>query len=344
MNIIVDAMGGDFAPLEPVKGACQARDELGINITLVGCEEKIREIALENNLSLENIEIVNTTEVVEMDDHPLAVRDKLDSSMRVAFKMLKHGEGDALVSAGNTGALHAGSTLIVHRVRGVLRSAIATVLPLEKPVLLIDSGANTTVTEEHLVQFAVMGSLYMEKVFNIERPKVGLVNIGSEEIKGTPLHVETYKKLKACEEINFYGNIEGKEIPFSPCDVLLADGFTGNIVLKYTEGMGKFLLKTLKGLFTQNTATKVAALAMKKQLTEMKRQFDASEYGGAPLLGISKPVIKAHGSSDAKALKNAVVQAIAFIQTGMNYDIAGVAAELDAKREAAKAAAKEAKN
>ena len=322
MNIIVDAMGGDFAPLEPVKGACQARDELGINITLVGCEEKIREIALENSLSLENIEIVNTTEVVEMDDHPLAVRDKLDSSMRVAFKMLKHGEGDALVSAGNTGALHAGSTLIVHRVRGVLRSAIATILPLEKPVLLIDSGANTTVTEEHLVQFAVMGSLYMEKVFNIERPKVGLVNIGSEEIKGTPLHVETYKRLKACEEINFYGNIEGKEIPFGVCDVIVCDGFTGNIILKMTEGMGSFMMENLTSVFTYSASTKAAYLMCKKPLRQLKRKFDASEYGGAPFLGISRPVIKAHGSSNARAIKNAIKQAVVYYNTGLISDIA----------------------
>ena len=321
MNIIVDAMGGDFAPLEPVKGACQARDELGINITLVGCEEKIREIALENNLSLENIEIVNTTEVVEMDDHPLAVRDKLDSSMRVAFKMLKHGEGDALVSAGNTGALHAGSTLIVHRVRGVLRSAIATILPLEKPVLLIDSGANTTVTED-LVQFAVMGSLYMEKVFNIERPKVGLVNIGSEEIKGTPLHVETYKRLKACEEIHFYGNIEGKEIPFGVCDVIVCDGFTGNIILKMTEGMGSFMMENLTSVFTYSASTKAAYLMCKKPLRQLKRKFDASEYGGAPFLGISRPVIKAHGSSNARAIKNAIKQAVVYYNTGLISDIA----------------------
>ena len=259
-----------------------------------------------------------------MDDYPLAVRDKLDSSMRVAFKLLKNREGDAFVSAGNTGAMHAGSTLIVHRIRGIQRSAIATILPFEKPVLLIDSGANTSVTEEHLLQFATMGSLYMEKVFSVEKPRVGLVNIGSEETKGTPVQVEAYKKLKECPDINFVGNVEGKEIPYSVCDVIVCDGFTGNIILKMSEGLCSFMMKSLKEAFKSSPLTMAASVVCKKSLTRLKRKFDASEYGGAPFLGISKPVIKAHGSSDAIAIKNAIKQAVVYYNTGLIREIANI--------------------
>ncbi len=343
MKIIIDVMSGDHAPLELLKGAVMAADEYRVPIAVVGDREIIEQTAAENNVSLENIEIVHAPSVIGMEDAPLSViRDKSDSSMSVGLRLLESGEGDAFVSAGNTGALLAGATLLVRRIKGVRRAAIATVLPFPEPILLMDSGANLVVTPDDLEQFAYMGALYMEKLHGLKKARVGLLNNGAEPTKGLPLQIEAYGRLKGNPDLDFIGNVEGKEIPFSPCDVLLADGFTGNIVLKYTEGMGKFLLKTLKGLFTKNAATKVAALAMKSQLTEMKRQFDASEYGGAPLLGISKPVIKAHGSSDAKALKNAVVQAIAFIQTGVNYDIAGMAAELQARKDAERAAAKEA--
>ena len=342
MKIIIDVMSGDNAPLELLKGAILAADEYRVPIAVVGDREIIEQTAAENNVSLENIEIIHAPSVIGMEDAPLSViRDKSDSSMSVGLRLLESGEGDAFVSAGNTGALLAGATLLVRRIKGIRRAAIATVLPFPDPILLMDSGANLVVTPDDLEQFAYMGAFYMEKLHGLKKARVGLLNNGAEPTKGLPLQIEAYGRLKENTDLDFVGNVEGKEIPFSPCDVLLADGFTGNIVLKYTEGMGKFLLKTLKGLFTKNAATKVAALAMKNQLTEMKRQFDASEYGGAPLLGISKPVIKAHGSSDAKALKNAVVQAIAFIQTGMNYDIAGMAAELQAKKDAARAAAKE---
>ena len=273
-----------------------------------------------------------------MEDAPLSViRDKSDSSMSVGLRLLEKGEGDAFVSAGNTGALLAGATLLVRRIKGIRRAAIATVLPFPKPILLMDAGANLVVTPDDLELFAYMGSYYMEKLHGISSPRVGLVNNGTEYNKGLPLQQEAYAKLKDNADLNFVGNIEGKEIPFSPCDVLLADGFTGNIILKYTEGMGKFLLSTLKGLFTKKATTKLAALAMKGELKAMKKQFDASEYGGAPLLGISRPVIKAHGSSDAKALKNAVLQAVAFLSTGINHEIANMAATLIEKKEAEKA-------
>ena len=341
MKIIIDVMSGDNAPLELLKGAAMAAEEYRVPIAVVGHRRIIEETARENDVSLENLEIVHAETVIDMEDKPLSViREKSDSSMSVGLRLLESGEGDAFVSAGNTGALLAGATLLVRRIKGIRRAAIATVLPFPQPILLMDSGANLTVTPDDLEQFAYMGSFYMQKLHGLKKARVGLVNNGTEHNKGLPLQVDTFARLSENPDIDFVGNVEGKEIPFSPCDVLLADGFTGNILLKYTEGMGRFMLKTLKELFTKNPATKLAALAMKNQLSGLKHQFDASEYGGAPLLGISRPVIKAHGSSDAKALKNAVVQAIAFIQTGMNYDIAAVAAELQAKKDAQKEAAR----
>ena len=338
MKIIIDVMSGDNAPLELLKGAVQAAEEYKIPIAVVGNREIIETTAAENEISLSSVEIVHADTVIGMEDAPLSViRDKSDSSMSVGLRLLEKGEGDAFVSAGNTGALLAGATLLVRRIKGIRRAAIATVLPFPKPILLMDAGANLVVTPDDLELFAYMGSYYMEKLHGISSPRVGLVNNGTEYNKGLPLQQEAYAKLKDNADLNFVGNIEGKEIPFSPCDVLLADGFTGNIILKYTEGMGKFLLSTLKGLFTKKATTKLAALAMKGELKAMKKQFDASEYGGAPLLGISRPVIKAHGSSDAKALKNAVLQAVAFLSTGINHEIANMAATLIEKKEAEKA-------
>lgn len=332
MKIIIDVMSGDNAPLELLKGAISAAEEYTrATIVVVGNREVIEQTALENDLSLDAVEIVHAETVIDMEDQPLSViREKADSSMSVGLRLLQNGEGDAMVSAGNTGALLAGATLLVRRIRGIRRAAIATVLPFPEPILLMDAGANLTVTPENLEQFAYMGAFYMEKLHGIRSPRIGLLNNGTEHGKGLPLQTETYARLSENASLNFVGNIEGKEIPFSPCDVLLSDGFTGNIVLKYTEGMGRFLLKTLKGLFTANAATKMAALAMKGSLNELKTRFDASTYGGAPLLGISRPVIKAHGSSDAKAVKNAVRQAIAFVSTDMNMDIAHMAEKLAA--------------
>lgn len=340
MKIIIDVMSGDNAPLELLKGAILGKEECHVGIAVVGDRDIIEKTAAENDLSLDGIEIIHADSVITMEDAPLSViRDKGDSSMSVGLKMLAEGKGDAFVSAGNTGALLAGATLLVRRIRGIRRAAIATVLPYPTPVLLMDAGANLTVSADNLEQFAYMGSYYMEKVHGVRSPRIGLINNGTEPQKGLPLQVETYERLSKNEDLNFVGNIEGKEIPFSPCDVLLCDGFTGNIVLKYTEGMGKFLLKTLKGLFMQNVTSRVAALTMRGQLKEMKKQFDASTYGGAPILGISKPVIKAHGSSDAKAVKNAVLQTVSFLTTGINHEIAKMAAELEEKAAKAKEAA-----
>jgi glycerol-3-phosphate acyltransferase PlsX len=265
-----------------------------------------------------------------MEDNPICVvRDKKNSSMSVGLKTLAHGEVDAFVSAGNTGALITGATIIVKRIPGINRPAIASVIPLGNPILLMDSGANLTVTSDNICQFAFMGAKYMEKIYGLDRPRVGQLNNGAEYNKGTALQVESYQLLSE-SGLNFVGNVEGKEIPFDICDVIVADGYTGNIFLKTVEGMGKFLLKTLKELLMSNIATKLSALTMDTK--ELKQRFDASEHGGAPLLGISKPVIKAHGSSDANAIKNAVRQAINFIESGVNEDIIVFARDYDEKK------------
>lgn len=242
--------------------------------------------------------------------------------MGVGLKMLSEGKGDAFVSAGNTGALHAGSTLIVRRIKGIQKSAIATILPFANPTLLIDSGANIEINPETYVQFAKMGSVYMKEILGVEAPRVGLLNIGAESIKGTKTVVEAYKLLSEAEGINFIGNVEGKELPSGACDVLVCDGFSGNIVLKLSEGLSKFLVGKLTDVFTANPITKASYLGVKSGLKNMKKSFDASEYGGAPLLGLSKTVIKAHGNSDAYAIKNAVRQAMNCAENSVTYKIA----------------------
>ncbi|MBQ3099906.1 MAG: phosphate acyltransferase PlsX [Clostridia bacterium] len=323
MRIIVDVMSGDNAPFEPIKGAIEAAQSCKAEIAMVGNENIIRNTIDELNLSIpENITIEHSEGVVTMEDAPLCVvREKAGSSMGKALSMLAEGKGDALISAGNTGALHAGSTLVVRRVKGIKRSAIATILPFQNPTLLIDSGANTEVTKEHLEQFGIMGSIYMNKLYGIEKPRVGLANIGTESTKGTKELVEAYEYLKNSEHINFIGNIEGKQIPFGECDVLVCNGLIGNIILKTSEGVAKFVMKKIKSVFLSNALTKVSALLVKSKLKELKSSMSASEYGGAPMLGISKPVIKAHGSSKAEDIKNAVHQAISFINTGIIVDI-----------------------
>ena len=333
MKILIDAMSGDNAPLEILKGAeWAAREFKDHTMILVGDENVISDIAVKNDIDLTGMEIINAPNVITMEDNPLSVvRDKRDSSMSVGFKALSKGEVDAFVSAGNTGALVTGATIIVRRIPGINRAAIASILPLSTPVLLMDSGANLTVTSDNMCQFAFMGAKYMEKIYDIDRPKVGQLNNGTEYNKGNALQTESYQLLSECG-LNFVGNVEAKEVPFGVCDVLVTDGFTGNILLKSVEGMGKFLMGTLKDVLKTNLVTKVSTLTMKEKIKDMKHRFDASEHGGAPLLGISKPVIKAHGSSDAKAIKNAVRQAIFFVETGINNDITVFAADYDDKK------------
>ena len=323
-TVIVDMMGGDNAPLETVKGVAQAIDELGedIKYILVGDREMILKIAGENGISLDGCDIVNTEEVITMEDDPIVVvRGKENSSMSVGLRMLKEGKGDAFVSTGNTGALFTGANLIVRKVKGVKRPAIASLLPLQPPVLLADSGANVVVTPKYLEQFAIMGSAYMKQVMGVENPRVGLLNNGEEEHKGTELQIETYKLLRANKNINFVGNIEGNRVMQNTCDVIVADGFTGNIFLKTMEGLGNMMLKTLKTTIYSKLKTRAAGFLMKDELAGIKKTFDASELGGAPILGIAKPVIKAHGSSKAKAFKNAIRQAIAYSNTPITSEL-----------------------
>ena len=333
MKIILDAMSGDNAPLEIIKGAeMAAKAYPDHSLVLVGDENVISDVCVKHNISLEGIEILHAATAITMEDKPLAVvREKRDSSMSVGLKQLSIGEGDAFVSAGNTGALITGATLIVKRIKGINRAAIATVLPLENPILLIDAGANLTVTSDNICQFAFMGAKYMERIYEIDRPRVGQLNNGTEYNKGNALQVESFQLLSE-SGLNFVGNVESKALPFNVCDVLVTDGFTGNILLKSVEGMGKFMLRTLKDVLYTNLATKVSALTMKDKIKDMKHRFDASEHGGAPLLGISRPVIKAHGSSDANAIKNAVRQAISFVEGGINEDIKAFAEDYDDKK------------
>jgi glycerol-3-phosphate acyltransferase PlsX len=328
MNIAVDAMGGDNAPLEVVKGAINAALEYkDLNITLVGDEAKIRDISREIGVVIpNNVEILHSSSEVTMEDDPMIVmKEKKDSSMAMGLKLLKEDGVDAFISAGNTGALHTASTLIVRKMKGVRRSAIAAILPFDPPVLLLDSGANPVVTADLLLQWAIIGSAYMKNVFGVENPRVGLLNNGTEEHKGTPVACEAFSLLKKSKVINFVGNIESKEIPNSPCDVLVTDGFTGNIALKLIEGMGKFIGKSLNDIFRSNVFTKLSYLiTFKEEISKFRTKLDASEYGGAPLLGLSKPVIKAHGSSKAKEIKNAIRQAIEYTNSNIIEEVSKV--------------------
>ena len=324
MRIIIDAMGGDNAPAEIVKGAVMAKQRLGVEVTLVGRVEDVR-ACLENEGCTE-IDIVDAREVISMEDDPsTATRRKKDSSMAVALTLLKEGKGDAVVSAGSTGALLTGATLTVKRIRGIRRAALAPVLPAgEHGVMLIDCGANVECTAEYLLQFAFMGSFYAKKIMGCESPRVGLLNVGTEDTKGGDLQHQTFALLKKAGEegrINFIGNVEGTDVYAGKVDVVVTDGFTGNVMLKATEGTIKYIMKQLKGVFYKNTKNKLAAAVLKKDLGIMKKSMDVNEVGGTALVGISKPVIKAHGSSNADSIFAAVRQAVAFVNSGIIGDI-----------------------
>jgi glycerol-3-phosphate acyltransferase PlsX len=317
-------MGGDNAPGEIVKGALAAAKELGADITLTGRREALLHCVHAEGLSEppRNVAICHADGVVSMEDDPQrAVRDKQDSSMFLALRMLAAGEGDALVSAGNTGALLSGATLLVKRIRGIRRAALCPFLPTAKGrALLIDCGANAECTPEYLLQFAFMGSFYATAQTGIVSPRVGLLNIGSEPTKGTALQKEAYALLqKALGEglLNFTGNVEGRGVPLGEADVVVADGYSGNILLKAMEGTGIMFAGMLKKMFLSGVSSKFAALLLQKPIGELKKTMDYTETGGTPLLGLQKPVIKAHGSSNAKALKNAVRQAMLFHGSGV---------------------------
>ena len=323
MKIAVDAMGGDNAPEAVVFGAVRAAQNYHEEIILVGQEDKIREVLKAHNAeNTPGITILHAPDLVDMHDDPATVlRAKPQSSMAVALNLVKKGEADAIVSAGSTGALLSGATLFCKRIKGVRRGAVAPVMPCKGgQVLLIDAGANTECTPEYLLQFGVMGSLYMQKIKGIANPRVGLVNNGSEDSKGDPLRKEAYALLKAAGEaghINFVGNVEGRDVPLGACDVAVCDGFAGNVMLKTIEGVAKFMAGAIKDVFTANLGTKLAYLACKKGMDDFRSLFDQDAVGGAPFIGISRPVIKAHGSSNETAFMNAIRQAIEYKKSGM---------------------------
>lgn len=308
MKILVDAMGGDNAPLEIIKGSIDAHNEYGIDIILVGQEDVIRKVSSENNLDISDFQVVNATEVIATDeDADSVLKKKPDSSMTVALKMLAEGEGDAFVSAGNSGALCVGGTLLVKRIKGIKRPGFAPVMPHFGGgcFMLIDAGANLEARPEMLLQFSVMASAYMEKVMKVENPRVGLVNVGTEEHKGSELQHNTFELLKN-SDLNFIGNVEGRDLPYGGCDVAVCDGFTGNVILKTFEGTAKAILGKVKELFSKNAKNKLAAALVMSDIKKLVKEFDYNEYGGAPIMGTLKPVFKAHGSSKAKTFKNAL--------------------------------------
>lgn len=316
-TIIVDAFGGDNAPLVNLKGAEDAAREYGVKIILTGNEKEITRCARENGISLENMTIVHAPGIVDMHDEPKCIlKEKADSSMAVGLSLLAKGTGDAFVSAGSTGALVVGATFIVKRIKGIKRSAIATLIPTPKSrFLLIDAGANVECRADMLYSFGVMGAKYMELSMGVKNPRVGLLNNGSEDTKGDELRLETYKLLKN-SSLNFVGNIEARDVMIDKCDVLVTDGFSGNIVLKLSEGVALSFYGLIKQAFVSGKMSKIAALMVKKNLRAMKTLMDYSEHGGAPLMGVTKPVIKAHGSSNERAIKNAIRQAAAFACSG----------------------------
>ncbi len=317
MRIVVDAFGGDNAPLEILRGAADASRELGVDITLTGDRKKIESCMNENGISFSGeLKIVHTTDVITMHDDPTSVvKAHKESSMGLAFKELCDGNADAFVSAGSTGAVVVGGTLLVKRMKGVKRPALGGLLP--KPngghYLLLDMGANAECRPEMLCQFGIMASVYMQKVEGVDDPQIGLLNIGTEELKGDTLRQESYRMLSQAP-INFCGNVESREMPKGVCDAVVTDGFTGNIALKLIEGTATTLFKQIKSVLYKNIINKLTALILKKDLYALKKLMDASEVGGAPLLGVQKPVIKAHGSSDARAFKNAIRQAVLFTE------------------------------
>ena len=317
MKILLDVMGGDHCPDEAIKGAVKALETIESEIILIGNEElikqKIKEIYNKNDISeiSNRLSIVNATELIEISDKPLeALKRKKDSSMVKGFAMMKNGEADAFVSSGSTGAFMAGGTLLVGRIKGIDRPALAAIMPAyDGSFMVLDAGANTNIRVVNFEQFAHMGSIYMEKVLNREKPKVALLNIGAEEEKGTDLIKETYQSLKNDEKINFVGNIEGRYIFNGDVDIVVADGFSGNICIKTTEGVGLMVNKILKEELLANLYTKVVAMLLKPALKKFKKRMDYTEYGGGILLGINKPLVKCHGSAKEKLFAITIKQA-----------------------------------
>lgn len=324
IKVAVDAMGGDYAPAEIVKGAIEAaQSNSQIQVLLVGREELIRK-ELDRQPHPENqIQIIHASEVIETEEPPVnAIRKKKDSSIVVGMNLVKRQEADAFVSAGSSGAILVGGQVIVGRIKGVERPPLAPLIPTETGVsLLVDCGANVDARASHLVQFARMGSIYMEHVIGIKNPRVAIVNIGAEEEKGNALVKETFPLLKACEDINFIGSIEAREIPRGGADVIVCEAFVGNVILKLYEGVGATLISKVKGGMMVNLRSKIGALLVKPALKETLKAFDASQYGGAPLLGLNGLVVKTHGNSKAIEVRNSIIQCVAFKEQEINEKI-----------------------
>ena len=343
MKIILDAMGGDHAPEAPVMGALQAAKDFGAQITLVGRGEAILEVMRKNGIQdlPEGIEIANAEDVVDMHDDPMAViRKRKDSSMVVGLRMLAEGQGDAMVSAGSTGALLSGATLIVKRVKGVRRAAMGPAFPNKAggKTVICDCGANAECTPEFLLQFALMGSLFAKKSLGVANPRIGLLNIGTEDSKGTPLQKETYGLLRNAHEqglINFVGNVEARGVPLGEVDVVVCDGFSGNVLLKSIEGTAMFMGSQVKKLFKRSIFSKLGYLLCKPGVDAMMKLLDYREIGGTQFLGIKKPVIKAHGSSDALAFRNAVRQAMEAAKADFSAELEQGLKQLSSTGEAA---------
>ena len=317
MNIMIDGMGGDHAPEEIVKGAVQAAKEISGTVSIIGREERINECPQALNWNGDNIEVVNATEVISNNESPaMAVRKKKDSSISKGMRMLKEGEVDAFISGGSTGALLSAGLLILGRIRGIKRPAIAAFFPkigMNDTSLILDCGANAESRPEYLLQYGIMGSIFVEKVKGIENPEVMLLNVGAEEEKGDPLHKESFELLRNAD-INFKGNCEGRDVPFGCCDVVVTDGFSGNVFLKSSEGVALAVMKRIKQKMTEGLVAKAGALLSYNKLKEIKKEFDYSEEGGAPILGLKGPVLKIHGSSKANAVYNAILKAVPYVE------------------------------
>lgn len=317
MNIMIDGMGGDHAPEEIVKGAVQVAKEISGTVSIIGREERINECLQALNWNGDNIEVVNATEVISNNESPaMAVRKKKDSSISKGMRMLKEGEVDAFISGGSTGALLSAGLLILGRIRGIKRPAIAAFFPkigMNDTSLILDCGANAESRPEYLLQYGIMGSIFVEKVKGIENPEVMLLNVGAEEEKGDPLHKESFELLRNAD-INFKGNCEGRYVPFGCCDVVVTDGFSGNVFLKSSEGVALAVMKRIKQKMTEGLVAKAGALLSYNKLKEIKKEFDYSEEGGAPILGLKGPVLKIHGSSKANAVYNAILKAVPYVE------------------------------
>lgn len=328
MRIIIDAMGGDHAPKAIVQGAIDAAREFGVDIVLVGQGEEI--LRCLNEIGLDNlpkgIEVAHADDVVSMEDDPTRVlREHRDSSMVVGLKMLAEGNGDAMISAGNTGALLTAATLTVKRIKGIRRAAFGPVLPNKTgKMILVDGGANAECTPEFLLQFGFMGSIYAKQFLKIETPRVAILNNGVEEHKGLAVHQEAYQLLRQADEaglLHFVGNVEARDAMLGAADVLVSDGFSGNVMLKTIEGTAMFMMSLLKKIFKKNLLTKLAAAICGSGIQELKGMMDYREIGGTAMIGLNKPVIKAHGSSDARAIRSAVMQAIQSVERGFEQEL-----------------------